>query len=78
MSRQYNKRQNILYVCTVVRDNKKVNVQYQQALIWLENRASENTANPEENAVLDYLIGLVEADAKTAPVVVEAFGEQMA
>ncbi|WP_157828341.1 hypothetical protein [Enterovibrio nigricans] len=55
-----------------------MNVQYQQALIWLENRASENTANPEENAVLDYLIGLVEADAKTAPVVVEAFGEQMA
>ncbi|WP_188008856.1 hypothetical protein [Grimontia hollisae] len=48
---------------------------YGKAISWLITRAAENTANPEDNAVLPYLIGLVEADAKTAPVDAEASDE---
>ncbi|MDD1792535.1 hypothetical protein LRP50_05260 [Enterovibrio sp. ZSDZ42] len=49
-----------------------------KAIEWLERRAAENTAHPEENAVLPYLIELVEKDAKTAQAADEVNGVQTA
>ncbi|PMN68399.1 hypothetical protein [Enterovibrio norvegicus] len=46
-----------------------------RAIRWIETRAAENTAHPEENAVTDYLIGLVRGDVKTAQAVVEGYDE---
>lgn len=46
------------------------------ALQWLTDRAAENTAHPEENAVVDYLIKLVKLNARTAPIVDATLCEQ--
>lgn len=55
-----------------------MNIQHQRAITWIESRAAENTASPEDNAVLGYLIRLVEADAKKAPIVDEVSAELQA